>query len=83
MNITHSTRYLPHQISTRYHAVLSLRNGEKISYICRKYKISRTSLWRWNQRFDGTKKSLLNHSHCPHTPHPNAHTDEEITWINN
>ena len=36
---------------------------------------------RWNKQFDGTKESLLPKSHRPLTPHPNAHTEEEIKWI--
>ena len=36
---------------------------------------------RWNKKFDGTKESLIDKSHRPHSKHPNAHTDEEIKWI--
>ena len=25
----------------------------------------------------------MDKSHKPHSPHPNAHTSEELTWINN
>ena len=38
---------------------------------------------RWNRRFDGTTDSLRNRSHRPKTPHPNAHTQQEKTWIKN
>ena len=31
--------------------------------------------------FDGSKESLLDKSHRPHTPHPNSHTSEEIKKI--
>lgn len=34
-------------------------------------------------RFDGTKESLKDKSHRPHTKHPNSHTDEEIKNILN
>ena len=37
---------------------------------------------RWNKRFDGTKGSLKDKSHRPITPHPNAHTEVELKWIN-
>lgn len=30
------------------------------------------------KKFDETKKSLMNKSHRPHTPHPNSHTDEKL-----
>lgn len=76
-------RYIPHDVNTRYFAVLSYRNGNSINYVCRKYHISRVSLYRWNKRFDGTKNSLKDISHKPKTKHPNAHTDDEIKWIKN
>ena len=40
-------RYLPHELKTRLNAVLTYRNGNSISYVCRKYHISRVSLYRW------------------------------------
>ena len=36
---------------------------------------------RWNKRYDGTKESLVPKSHRPHSPHPNAHTEQELKWI--
>lgn len=36
---------------------------------------------RWNKQYDGTKESLMPKSHRPHSPHPNAHTEQEIKWI--
>ncbi len=78
-----NTRYLPHELKTRIHAVETYRNGNSISYVCRKYHISRTSLWRWNSKYDGTPSSLINKSHRPIKKHPNSHTDEEIKWIKN
>ncbi|HFI0057528.1 TPA: DDE-type integrase/transposase/recombinase, partial [Streptococcus suis] len=44
---------------------------------------SKASLMRWNKRFDGTKESLKDRSHRPLTPHPKAHTEQELTWIKN
>lgn len=76
-----SKRYLPHDIKTRENAVKTYRNGNSISYVLRKYHISRTSLYRWNKAYDGTLESLMDKSHRPHSPHPNAHTNEEIKWI--
>lgn len=49
----------------------------------RRYHISKSSLMRWNRKYDGTKESLIDKSHRPKTTHPNAHTDEEIAWIKN
>ncbi len=79
--ITHNQRYLPHEISTKYHSVLLYRAGNSISFVCRRYKISKSSLMRWNKKFDGTKESLYDKSHKPHNPHPNSHTEQEIKWI--
>ena len=42
-------RYLPHDINTRKYAVEMYRNCGDIEYVCRKYHISRISLWRWNK----------------------------------
>lgn len=78
-----NTRYLPHELKTRIHAVVTYRNGNSIEYVCRKYHISRTSLWRWNKKYNNTPESLMDKSHRPKSIHPNAHTDEEIKWIKN
>ena len=79
--ITHSQRYLPHEFSTKYHAVKLYRSGVGVSFVCRRYHISKSSLLRWNKKFDGTKESLYDKSHRPHSKHPNAHTDKELKWI--
>ena len=76
-----SESFLPHELNTRKYAVESYRNGNSISYVCRKYHISRTSLYRWNLLYDGTNESLTDKSHKPLSKHPNAHTDEELKWI--
>ena len=83
-NITHSQRFLPHELQTRIHAVKLYRNPEyDVAFVCRRYHISKSSLMRWNKRYDGTPESLMDKSHRPKTPHPNAHTKEELTWIIN
>ena len=74
-------RYLPHEIKTRKYAVEMYRNCGDIDYVCRKYHISRTSLWRWNKKYDGTIESITDKSHRPLSKHPTEHTDEEIKWI--
>ena len=71
-------RYLPHEIKTRENAVKTYRNNGDISYVCRKYHISRISLWRWNKKYDGTKESLMDKSHRPLSKHPTEHTEEEM-----
>lgn len=79
--ITHSQRYLPHELHTKYYAVKLYRTGVGVSFVTRRYHISKSSLLRWNKKFDGTKDSLMHKSHRPHTMHPNSHTVEELKWI--
>ena len=74
-------RYLPHKLKTRIYAVEMYRKCGDIEYVCRKYHISRTSLWRWNKKYDGNKESLKDKSHKPLSKHPKAHTEMELKWI--
>lgn len=80
-SISQTQRYLPHELNTKFYAVKLYRNGYPVSFVCRRYKISKSSLMRWNKKFDGTKESLLDKSHKPKSKHPNAHTDIELKWI--
>lgn len=80
-SITHTQRYLPHELNTKYYAVKLYRTGVSVSFVCRRYHISKSSLMRWNKKYDGTKESLTNKSHRPLSPHPRSHTDEELKWI--
>lgn len=82
-SITQNKRYCPHENSTKIHAVEFYRSSKDVSYTCRKYHISKSSLMRWNKKYDGTKESLENKSHRPKRQHPNAHTDQELEWIKN
>lgn len=81
--ITQTQRYLPHELTTKYYAIKLYRNGYSVAFVCRRYHISKSSLMRWNKKFDGTKESLKDKSHRPKSKHPNAHTEEEIMWIKN
>ena len=78
-----SISHYPHSLNTKYYAVLLYRNGNPISFVCRRYKCSKASLMRWNKKFDGTKESLIDKPHRPLSNHPNAHTEEELYWIKN
>ena len=80
-SISHSNRYLPHEISTRFHAVKLYQSGVGVSFVCRRYHISKASLMRWNKSFDGTRESLADRSHRPLSKHPNSHTELELKWI--
>lgn len=79
--LTQNQRYLPHELITRFHAVKLYRSGHSVAFVCRRYHISKSSLMRWNKRFDGTKESLIDLSHKPHSLHPASHTEEELKWI--
>ena len=80
-NYSTKKRYCPHEITTKLHSVELYRKTGDIPYVCRRYHISKASLMRWNKAYDGTKESLRNKSHKSHSPHPNAHTGQEIKWI--
>ena len=52
-NSKNTKRYLPHDLKTKENAVKTYLNNGDIEYTCRKYHISRYSLWRWvNQKQD-------------------------------
>ena len=63
-------RYLPHDVNIRKYAVEMYRNCGDIEYVCRKYHISRVSLWRWNKKYNGPKESLTDKSRRPNSKHP-------------
>ena len=56
----------------------SLKHG--VTEAAKRYKQHRKTIYRWREKYDGTRKSLANKSRRPHS-HPNQHTDEEITMI--
>ena len=82
-SITQKKRYLPHEITTKENSVKLYRQTKDISFVCRRYHISKASLMRWNKQYDGSRESLAPKSHRPHTQHPNAHTEQELNWIRN
>ena len=82
-SITQKKRYLPHEIQTKENAVKLYRQVKDVGYVCRRYHISKASLMRWNRQYDGRRESLEAKSHRPHSRHPNAHTEKELTWIRN
>ena len=82
-NQKQNKRYLPHELTTRINAVKLYRLTGDLHFVLRRYHISKASLMRWNKLYDGTKESLADKSHRPHRQHPNAHTEEELSWIRN
>lgn len=56
----------------------SLKYG--VTEAAKRYKQHRKTIYRWIEKYDGTKESLKDRSRRPHS-HPNQHTQEEITKI--
>ena len=79
--LAQNRRYLPHTVKTREGAVKLYRLTKDIDFVNRRYHISKSSLMRWNKRYDGTRESLKDRSHKPKKAHPNSHSEEEIGWI--
>ena len=53
-----------------------------VSRASRKYNKSRSYIYFWKKRFDGTMESLACESRRPHH-HPNQHTEEELRMVRN
>ncbi len=53
-----------------------------VSKASRKYNKSRSYIYFWRGRYEGTLESLACQSRRPHS-HPNQHTEEELTLIRN
>ena len=68
-SISQNIRYYPHDLNTKFYATKLYKSGYPISSVCRKYKILKSSLLRWNKKFDGTEESLYNKSHRLLTKH--------------
>ena len=62
---------LPHDRKTRLHAVRrAVESGWPRKKACGHCHVSRSTLWRWVRRYDGTEESLLPQSHRPKPGHP-------------
>ncbi|MDR2166320.1 MAG: helix-turn-helix domain-containing protein, partial [Clostridiales bacterium] len=46
-----------------------------------RYRVSRKTVYKWANRYDGTINSLKDQSRRPHSNHPKAHTPFEIVMI--
>ena len=58
----------------------SLKHG--VTEAAKRYKQHRKTIYRWREKYDGSRKSLVNKSRRPHS-HPNQHTQEESKLILN
>lgn len=63
-------------------SLMSYTEKYGVSRASRKYNKSRSYIYFWKARYDGTLESLANHSRRPHN-HPRQHTDDEIKLIRN
>ena len=68
------------QITRRRQAIIEYSLKKGVTEAARRYNVSRQFVYRWKKRYDGTLKSLQDHSHRPHS-HPKQHTEEEIDLI--
>ncbi len=64
----------------RQRVLKEVAKGRTVTTVARLYKISRTSIYRWKERYDGSVESLYERSHRPHS-HPRQHTAEELRLI--
>ena len=86
-SISHTQRYIPHELNTKYYATKLYRSGYPISFVCRRYKISKSSLMRRNRKFNETKESLIDKSHKTQTPRHNrkverSHRNDQNRFYN-
>ena len=70
------------QAKEKYNALKALRSTNTLT-ICRRYKVSRTTLWRWKRQYDGTLESLAPKFSRKHIHHPNEQTEDEKQNIKN
>lgn len=66
----------------KYNA-LKLWQSSTVEFVAHRYHVTIQSLYRWRKIYDGTLDSLEPKYCAPHTPHPNRHTDIEISNIKN
>lgn len=59
LEIKKEKKYLPHTLHTKYHTIKFYKLGNSVNYVCRKYKMSKRSLMKWNKKFNCTKESLI------------------------
>ena len=57
----------------RQRVLKEAEKGKQVTKAAIKYRISRTSIYRWRQRYDGTVESLYERSHRPHSHARAAH----------
>lgn len=61
--------------------VLKVLRSTPLLTVCRRYKVNRTTIWRWKRQYDGSVASLEPNFSRKNMKHPNAQTDEEKKHI--
>ncbi len=64
----------------KYNALKALRSST-VEKICRRYKINRSTLWRWRKQYDGSLESLTPKFSRKDMRHPNEQTTAEKKCI--
>ena len=64
----------------RQRVMKDIEKGRTVTATARRHRISRTSIYRWKLRYDGTVESLIERSHRPRS-HPRQHTEDELRII--
>jgi len=72
---------IPQDMKYRY-SLMKYCEKYGVSRASRKYNKSRSYIYFWKKRYDGTMESLACQSRRPHH-HPNQHTEEEVKLIHN
>lgn len=62
--------------------VLKVLKTVPLLTVCRRYKVNRTTIWRWKRQYDGSVESLVPKFSRKNMHHPNEQTDEEKKHIN-
>ena len=65
----------------KLNALKALRSTPLLT-ICRRYKVNRTTVWRWKNAYDGTLESLAPKFSRKGMHHPNEQTEKEKKHIN-
>lgn len=61
--------------------ILKIIQRENIFNVCRRYKVNRTTIWRWRKQYDGTMESLVPKFSRKNIHHPNSQTEYEKQCI--
>lgn len=75
----HQRNYIPIGLQTRFHACKRVKESHwKIAKVCSFYHIKRSSLFRWLEKFDGSKESSIDKTHKPLSPHQRTLSEEIV-----